>query len=177
MKRFLAFVFLSACVTAGYTQSRSVITGSNYNKKKDRTEYFVLPYGSIHLPGRWKKGQYIQSSRQQGFYKDSVFVNIALLPCDKFEFSKPGLEGFELVKAYYNWDARYFSNNLKMNTPVLFQDSISNYIIWKASGNNIENVFLFGARGCGVFNISVSTLKWTDEQKISFLQELYSKRE
>lgn len=177
MWRLFLIGFLLNCSFTGIAQSRSTITGINYNKKKDRTEYLVFPYGSIHLPGRWKKEEYIKSSRQQAFRNDSVFVLAALLPCDKFEFSEPGLEGFAFVQKYYKWEAEFNSNKRQLTTERLVEDSLENYIVFKVFGNNINNTFLFGARGCSVFGISVSTSKWTEEQKILFLKNVYLEKE
>lgn len=53
--------FLTNCVS----QRTSTITGGNYNETKNETDYFVIPYGSVTLPGHWEKTSYNSISRQQ----------------------------------------------------------------------------------------------------------------
>lgn len=160
-----------------FSQTRSTVTGAQYNSKTNTTDYFVLPLGNVSLPGQWMKGKYNPVSGQQWFVnKDTIAVSIALTPCNKFEFSKKNLTDFAFVKAYYEWDSKYLAEKNHLTRSVLVSDSINQYIIWRLTGTNYDDYFLFGNKSCKVHNYSLPSHGWAEEQKIKFLQDLYLKQ-
>ena len=172
------FILLTSCAT----HRNSIIKGYDYNKEKDETVYFVIPYGNITLHGHWIITNYNSSSRQQFFRNsDSVIIAISFGPCDKYEFNTDTLKtGFEFVKSFYEWDSQYFSETNGLSAELIEQDSSKNFIIWKLYGflndKKIDNYFLFGVRNCFVSNFLVlDTKKWKDSEKINFLRNLYIK--
>lgn len=159
----------------------STIVGGQYEAKTNTTDYFVLPLGSVSLPGVWVKTRYTNESNQQWFTNhDSISVAIAFTPCDSYEFYKKDLKDLEFVKAFYEWDAKFLAKNLNMHDTILKIDTTNNYFVWRLSGKNkefeVDNYFLFGYKSCSVHNFYVSTTKWTEEQKVQFLQDLYLRK-
>ncbi|MBA3680232.1 MAG: hypothetical protein H0W73_03455 [Bacteroidetes bacterium] len=65
MKKHI-FILLTAFLLQNYiTKAQSsVIESVDYDKAKDVTNYIVLPYGSVALPGRWTKESYSDISYQ-----------------------------------------------------------------------------------------------------------------
>ena len=162
-------VILISCAS----NKTSTIVGFDYNEKDNTTDYFVFPFGSVTIPGKWNKTNYNSISRQQFFKNsDSVTIAIAFVPCDKFEFNiDKSKTDFEFIKAYYDWDSHFFVSQHGLESKVLEMDSTNNYIIWKLWGKlndeKIENYFLFGEKNCFVSNFSIlSTNKWSEKEKI-----------
>lgn len=73
MKRILLAIALLCAVgmMAGCVSSyTSTIVGGNYDAKKNATDYFVLPFGQVSIPGKWEKWAYNPSARQQFFINE-----------------------------------------------------------------------------------------------------------
>ena len=74
MRNTAALLFLSILILltgcGSSKQATSTLVGGDYDAAKNVTEYFVIPYGSVSLPGKWEKGKYDQSSRQQFFLNE-----------------------------------------------------------------------------------------------------------
>ena len=167
-------------LTGCKTQSVSTIVGGDYDKNKDRTAYFVLPFGSTFIPGKWTKTSYNEVSKQQFFRnEENVSIAIAFVPANGYEFNTGGSKkGFEFTKAFYEWDADYFVKTLRLNQEKIESDENKNYIIWRAfgeqNGTNFDTYFLFGEKNGCANNFSITiTDKWTKEEKIKFLKEMY----
>lgn len=163
-----------------FPTATSTIVGGQYEEKTNTTEYFVLPYGSITLPGRWIKTKYNPNSRQQFFKNvDTVTAAIAFGPCNKYEFYKPELKNYQFVNALYEWESKFYADQLKLTSKILYTDSTSNFIIWRLWGGDsidIDTYFLHGYQNCSVHNYSVTSNKWTEDQKTKFLQDLYLRK-
>ena len=52
-------VLVSSCMSLGNT-TQSTIVGGEYKADKNITEYFVMPYGEVSLPGKWSETEKIQ---------------------------------------------------------------------------------------------------------------------
>lgn len=168
----LSLVFYN-CVTT----SLSTASGGEYDAKTNTTGYFVLPLGSVSLPGKWTKDHYNSVSNQQFFKNaDSVSAAIAFTQCGNYEFSRKDLKDFAFVKAYYEWDSKYLAERLKVSREILVKDSLQQYIVWRLFGPKVESYFLFATKNCAVHNYYVATAKWTKEEKVKFLQDLYLKK-
>lgn len=179
MKKKIAYKLLACCliiliIDGCSPLTTSTIVGGQYEAKTNTTDYFVIPYGGVSLPGQWKKEHYNSISHQQWFVNsDSVAAAIAFTHCNGYEFSKKGLIDFAFVKAYYEWDSKYLAERNKCTRTILVEDSVNKYIIWKLSNDRINNYFLYACNNCNVHNYNVSTRKWPQEQKVKFLQDLY----
>lgn len=169
-------VLVSSCMSLGNT-TQSTIVGGEYKADKNITEYFVLPYGNVSLPGKWEKWQYDSNSRQQFFKnEDSVIVAISFGPVNRYEFNRDGtLRGYDFVKAYYDWESDYFVK-LGLQAKMVESDQQNNYIICRFWGEKFDTYFLFGERNSNACNYSIhSAKKWTEDEKVQFLKGLYLK--
>ena len=176
----VVILFLSSCAT----HKVSTLVGYDYDAKSNKTDYFILPYGSISIPGKWEKSNYNSISRQQFFKnEDSVTIAIAFGPCNKFEFNADNPKvGYEFVKAYYEWDSQYFVGKLGLGRKIIESDSLNSYLIWNLFGASndlkVDTYFLFSDNNCYVKSFSVlETDKWTASQKVEFLKNLYRKED
>ena len=172
----LISVLVSSCMSLG-NAAQSTIVGGEYKADKNITEYFVLPYGEVSLPGKWEKWQYDANARQQFFKnEDSVIIAIAFGPANKYEFNRNGLlKEYDFVKAYYDWESDYFVK-LGYEAKIIETDQSNNYIIWRLWGQKYDTYFLFGERNGRVSNYSVHIAdKWTEEEKLKFLKSIYLK--
>jgi hypothetical protein len=155
------------------------ITAGEYNAQRNQTDYIVMPYGSVSLPGKWIHGRYRQESRQQYFSNsDSSIVSIAFGQCNKLGFSTGGAVGYDFVKLYYKWENKYQTEILNQHVKLIASDSANKYMVWQVYGDNMNQFFLAGAHDCACGecafqNYSIVSSKLTDEQKAKFLQDIY----
>ena len=183
MKIFQLAIIVALLLTSCTTQKRvSTIVGGDYNKQKDVTEYFVFPFGSTALPGKWEKEDYDSGSKQQFFKNDEkISIAIAFMPIGNFEFNTDKSKtGYEFVKAYNQWESEYYSKKYKFNVEILETDENRHFIISRFYGEaeNIEydTYFLFGEKNENASNFSISvTDKWTKEQKIATLKAMFNR--
>lgn len=171
-------IFLAGCSS----QRVSTIEGCDYNESKNQTDYFVLPFGSVSIPGKWEKTNYNNISGQQFFRNnDSIRIAIAFNRFDKYEFNSDGsIKGYEFVKAFYEWDSKYFVDSYGLQRRVIENDSINCFIIYQIHGlineAKFNTYYLIGDKNGNVNNLSISiTEKWTEGEKIEFLKKLYLK--
>ncbi len=129
--------------------------------------------GEVKVPGKWEKLNSINDSGQQFLTnKDDVIIAIAENPKKAYPFFKSNASDFENVKLFYTWDSDYYKEN-KFKTEKIKENAELEYIIWKYNDNKLDNVFLFGSSKNNFLNLLVYTKKWTEDEKISFLENLY----
>ena len=169
-------------LTGCASQRVSTIVGCDYDESKNQTDYFVLPYGSVSIPGKWEKSNYNSISGQQFFANtDSIKIAIAFNRFDKYEFNADGSKkGYDFVKAFYEWDSRFFVDSYGLKRRIIENDSINNYILYQiyglANGATFDTYFLVGEKNSNVNSLSIMTTdKWTEYTKIEFLKGLYIK--
>jgi hypothetical protein len=177
-KHLLLFgiVLLTSCAS----QKTNTLVGYDYDKTKDKTDYFVFPYGSVSISGEWNRTSYNQTARQQFFQNsDSIIISVAFGPCNKYEFNADNSKkGFDFVTAFYEWDSEYFVNNYRLNQEKIESNEKNNYIIWRAFGENNnadwDTYFLFGEKNGFANSFAImKTDNWTKEEKVNFLKEMY----
>ena len=173
----LSVVFVG-CISQ--KQTTQTIVSCSYNGKKNQTEYMVFPYGSVNIPGKWERTVYNRTARQQFFLNsDSITITISLGQSNKFEFNADGSKkGYEFVKTFFNWESGYFAKTFNLAAQEIESSEDNNYLIWRLYGNynNSEyDTYFLSAERNGIFkNFAVmGTDKWTLEQKIDFLKQLY----
>ena len=173
----LLSIVLFGCSTTRYT---TTMVSCTYNKKKNQTEYMVFPYGYVNITGNWERKKYNQVSRQQFFENsDGIIISIALGQCNKFEFNADGSKkGYDFVQTFYNWEKDYFSKTYGLSAIEIEKDESNSCLIWQLFGNYNDtewNTYFLSVEKNGIFkNFSVQTTdKWTSEQKIDFLKQLY----
>ncbi len=95
----------------------------------------------------------------------------------KFEFNQDGSKkGFDFLNAYYEWETNYRKSLNGLNSRIIESDKQKNYMVFQLFGqykeNNI-NVFYLIKMPKNILNtISISSAKWDDDKKISFLRGL-----
>jgi hypothetical protein len=86
----LTVAFLTNCAPTGYISTTS---GCKFDENKNQTHYFVLPLGTVFLPGKWEKTAYNKAANQQFFLnKDSIGIAIGFTRSDGYEFNRKGLK-------------------------------------------------------------------------------------
>jgi hypothetical protein len=183
IKTFL-LLSITILLTNCATQRTSTLIGGNYNDTKNETDYFVLPYGTVTLPGKWEKTNYNTISKQQFFRnQDSVIIAIAFGRFDKFEFNMNGSEtGYNFVKAFYEWDSKYFVDSHGLKRQPLESDSSKNFMVYRIFGQigkgKFDTYFLIGEKNGNISNFSISeTDKWTESEKTTFLKHIFDREE
>jgi hypothetical protein len=169
-------IFLTNCAT----QTTSTIEGFKYDATKNETDYFVVPYGSVVLPGKWEKTNYDKSSHQQYFRnQDSVIISIRFGRINFFEFNKNGTQtGYNFIKSFYEWDSKYFVDSFGLKRQLLVSDSTNNFIAYRIYGQieqgKFDTYFLIGENNGNFSNFSIShTDKLTEKEKTNILKNLF----
>jgi len=168
--------FLGGCAS----RTTSTIVACDYDKKHDQTNYTIFPYGSVSIPGKWKRTTYNRAGRQQFFENEhNVVLGVSFGPCNRYEFNADNSKkGFDFVKAFYDWESQYFANDYGMAVEIIEKNESEKYITWRIFGeyNNTpwDAYFIFGEKNGMARNFSImETDKWTREQKLDFLKDLY----
>ena len=186
MNRFLKlFLLLSAvvlfvgCRTVSSSRYGSTIVGGEYEASKDSTSYFVYPFGSVMIPGKWEKTTYNSASRQQFFQNsDSVLISVIFSRFDGYEFNQDGAKkGYDFVKACYVWESDYFEKTLGLQHEILEENEGKQYMIFRiygsTDGTKVNMYFLLGEKNGNVSYFSLSRAeKWTEERRLEFLRGL-----
>ncbi|MBR5971275.1 MAG: hypothetical protein IK017_01310 [Paludibacteraceae bacterium] len=175
----LAIVFLAGCRTSSPSRYCSTIVGGKYEESKDSTSYFVLPYGSVMIPGKWKKTSYNNVSRQQFFMNsDSVTLSVVFSRFNGYEFNLDGAKtGYDFVKACYEWETDYFEKIHGLKHMIIEEDKEKHYMIFRvydaSDKANVNTYFLLGEKNGNVSYFSLSRAeKWTEERRLEFLRGL-----
>ena len=176
----LILLLMTIILTNCATQRTSTIVGGDYNETKNETDYFVLPYGSVTLPGKWEKTNYNSVSRQQYFTnKDSVTIAIAFNRYNSYEFNLKGTQtGYDFVKAYYDWDSQYFIDSYGLQREIIENDSLNNYMIYRIFGEiekgDFNTYFLIGEKNGNISLFSITDPdKLTVNEKTDFIKKLF----
>src|ERR1051326_7152552 len=179
MKIIITLIAPLLCTFTAFPQRTSTATGCDYDASKNITHYFVVPYGSADIPGKWEKEHYNKVSGQQFFTnKDSISLAIAFQSYKGYEFNPKGkLKGFDFVKAFYEWDSKYLIDRYELKRTILVSDSINRYIIYRIYGKqyqaSVDTYFLIGEKNGNTSNFSISiTDKWSENEKVEFLKKL-----
>jgi len=180
VKAFLFLIIISILTNCASQKYSSTIVGGEYNEVKDVTNYFVFPYGSVSLPGKWEKTNYNSISKQQFFVnQDSQIIAIAFGRYDNYEFNKDGsYSGYSFVEKFYEWDSKYFVDTYMLKRQPIVNDSINNFFIYRIFGEiekvNIDTYYLIGEKNGNTSNFSISVSnKWTENEKINFLEKIF----
>ena len=182
--KYIALAFsIAFLINSCSPKAISTITGMEYNSQKNETDYFVLPYGSVSIPGKWDKTHYNEIAKQQYFKnKDSVIISIAFAPINKYEFNTDGkLQGFNFVHSFYEWESKYFIQQHKLNSKIIEKDSTKNKILFRIHGDieqgNFDTFFMVTEKGnmASVFSVTRSD-KWSRNETIDFLNSIGSQK-
>lgn len=119
---------------------------------------------SFRLPGKWKEIGYRKESDQHSLLNENIRVNIGISARDPkpFEFYHNGLDGYDLVNAYYDWDSKYWSTGQNVTIDKIVADTLNKIIIWSLLTPQGENVLLFGLKSGKLISVSLNN---SDEKK------------
>lgn len=180
IKTYFIYLTLLVLMTNCASHRTSTLVGGEYNEIKNETDYFVIPYGSVTIPGKWRKTNYNSVSRQQFFQNsDSLIIAIAFNRFDNYEFNLYGEhKGIDFVKAYYEWDSKYFVDSHGLKREEMKIDSVNGFMTYRIFGQiekrEFDTYFLIGEKIGNITNISISdTDKWTENEKLTFMQSLF----
>ena len=180
--RFINFFLITglllstSCFTPG---TFTVIYSADYDSIEKVTNYDKYPFGHVKMPGEWILEKYDQSNRTH-FYRDTnqVSVGIGMYFCSATPFYQKEMSDSTYIMEYYKWDSEYWKEQINGNARIVETDSLNNTILWNLKDDNKLNTFyLFGTRYHRSYYFYVSTDKWTDTEKISFLKTLYKNTE
>ena len=141
-----------------------------------------FPYGSLSLPGQWKKTDFNQNSGQQNFKnKDSLSTALLINRASGYPFYTKAMTSNLFVKAMYEWDANYLTARINGSSKIIKQDTVNHFIVWQITADNdkyqIDNLNLFGCENGIVFTVLAPTAKkLTNEQKINFVRTIYENK-
>lgn len=141
--------------------------GKDYSNVKTKS-------GEVKIPGNWEQLNSMDDSGQTYLKnKDGVIIAVAQNPKKAYSFFKSSESAFENVKLFYIWDSDYRKEN-KFKTEKIKENSKLEYIIWKYNDEKLDNVFLFGSTKNNFLNLLVYTNNWSEDEKIIFLENLYT---
>ena len=127
----------------------------------------------VKIPGNWEQLNKMNDSGQTYLKNDEgVIIAIAQNPKNAYSFFKSNETDFENIKLFYQWDSDYYKEN-KFKTAKIKENAALEYIIWKYNDKKDDNVFLFGSTKNNFLNFLVYTNKWSEDEKILFLENLY----
>lgn len=129
--------------------------------------------GIVKVPGKWEELNVSNDSGQKFLKnKEEVIIAVAENPKKAYPFFRSNASDFENVQLFYTWDSDFYKEN-KFKTAKIKENATSEYIIWKYNDKKLDNVFLFGSSKGNFLNLLVYTDKWSEEEKIVFLENLY----
>ncbi len=181
MKKISAIVLffaLGIVVSGCFHRSAPGGKGGVYDSLTNRTTYTVEPWGSISFTGHWDGGRYNKTSHNQYFYRaDTSTLVVSVADCKSLPFGKQGLEGYAVVKRFYELEQQYMS--MQGATPeIVIEDEAARYMIWKSHVDGIDQYSLFGLKDCScnecVYrSLTLKTRKMSAEQKVAFLKDAF----
>ena len=149
----------------------TILLASNFIFSQDSKEFTTIKTNTseVKIPGKWEQLNKMNDSGQI-FMKnvDGIIIAIAQNPKKAYPTFKKTETDYENVKLFYKWDSDYYAEN-KFKTKLLKENSNLEYIIWKYNDNKLDNVFLFGSTKENF----LYTDKWSEVEKIIFLEELF----
>lgn len=171
---FCALTFFS-CSSTQRQEQEQLRVADRYDPNADQTTLTIIPYGDIVIPGEWNKTEYNETSTQHFFTNsDSTILAISKNPHEKYPFYKESLNDSAFTAEYFKWDADFLVQQ-GYQTELVKDNQEKGYIIWRATAPGIENTYLFGSKNKYGYNFMLASDSLRDEQKISFLEEMYVK--
>ncbi len=172
-------VVLVAVVGCQHRMAPTSTYSGSYNASDNSTDYEVLPYGKVTMPGKWIAGMYNKTSRKQVFYRDdTTTLTVVIAPCASSPFSKDGMTGYEFVRNYYKVEAQYQTEFFEQTPKLLVEDKENRYMLWMVHSDGIDQYFLCGVKDCSCdectyrsFNLKNRRLSEAQSKKL--LQDIF----
>lgn len=174
-KMGIAAGFLLAALTSCKTTQTSLVVADSYEEKNDQTTLTMLPYGTVVMPGKWKKIRYSQVSKQHFFQgADSTIIAVAKNPKRNYPFFKAEQSDREFIASFVKWDADYWKQR-GLAVTVVDDQSEKGYLVWQAKSQEkgVNTIFVFGLKNNLAYNFSGNSKSWTDDKINAFLVKLF----
>ena len=160
---YFKIIFFTICLTSNFIFCQTA---------KDFTT-LTTTTSDVKIPGIWEKLNKMYDSGQTYMKnKEGIVIAIAQNQKKAYPTFNKTKSDYENVNLFYKWDSDYNAEN-KFETKLLKENNKQEYIIWKYNDKKLDNVFLFGSSKDNFLNLLVYTDRWNEEQKITFLEELY----
>lgn len=131
-------------------------------------------YGVVRIPGLWMKFSYEKESKQHFLKNDEgIIIGVALTPMKLYPFYSSSKNKSEIIADFFKWEYD-FRVSAGFKCSKIKDNKTENYIIWKFTEKEIDNVFLYGTKSDLLSNFLVYTDKWDEQKKIDFLEKFYS---
>ncbi|MGD1847910.1 MAG: hypothetical protein ACFB10_21150 [Salibacteraceae bacterium] len=168
--QLLILFLLGLTVSCSSTKNRRLVA-HGYNPETQITTLKIVPYGNIKIPGQWNKTNYNEVSGQH-FFKDADKNSIAVTKSlkEKYPFYKENTSDQAFARSFFEWEKEYYE---KQGFKITEQSAGANYIIWTATGNNANTIFLYGAKDKYAYNYAVFSGCWPSEKRTDFLKKLF----
>jgi len=76
------------------------------------------------------------------------------------------------VVAFYKWDSDY-REEINFKTVKIKENSKLEYVIWKFNDGKMDNIFLFASVRDNFLNLLIYTDRWNEDEKVTFLENIY----
>lgn len=166
----IAFIIFSSCSTS----RTSMLITESYDQKLDVTTQTQIPYGSIEIPGKWRKTKYLSTSRQHFFInQDSISIAVAKQLKEDYPFYLEDTSS-NFAQNFYEWEKNYYEKQ-GFTISKLEENSTLNYVIWEAKGNSTNTIFLYGGKGKLAYNFAVFSGHWSKVETVDFLKCMFER--
>ncbi|MDR6300131.1 hypothetical protein [Mesonia maritima] len=168
--KILIILLIGLIISCSTTKTSSIIT-ENYNKEQDVTTLTLIPSGNILIPGQWTKTKFNELSKQHFFTnKESHSIAVAKNPQKTYPFYSENTSNEKFVRSFFKWEKEYYE---KQGFKINEKESGDNYVIWTAKANNVNTIFLYGAKNNFAYNFSILTDDLSESKRVKFLKELF----
>ncbi len=150
-----------------------MLIADSFDEGTNKTTLTLVPYGNIEIPGKWAKSSYNEVSKQH-FFKDAEQTSLAVAknPQSKFPFFTEGMSDMEFSTSFFKWEKEHYEKQ-GFKIEELEQITNEDFVLWKATENSANTIFLYGSKNGFAYNFALFTDNWTDDQRIEFLAALY----
>lgn len=169
--KFKPFAIILVALTLSCTTTRTSMLVADRYEDKNITTLAIIPYGNIDIPGHWTKTGYNEVSKQHFFVdKDSTSLAVAKNPQENYPFYAETMTDSAFTREFYHWEKEYYEEKGSHINEVA---SNGNFVVWTAKGNDVNTIFLLGAKNNHAYNFAIFGENWSEEERIEFLLTLF----
>ncbi|WP_447641506.1 MULTISPECIES: hypothetical protein [Chitinophagaceae] len=184
---YYLFVCISALLVYSCVQPKYGIHA--YDQQTQSTNYYLVSYGGMTIPGFWFKGMYDKESGVQYFVSADTSRTLAIALIKQKKLAN-GIDAdktpFQFVKNYPLFQKDTTNAVSTFNTDIIYSDSLNNYVIRKGilkhAAKSAEVLYLIGKKKKNGLSIALITpIKdsvpqrkiWNMDIKIDLIQNIY----
>ena len=127
-------------------------------------------------PGQWRGVAKNEAGGQWMFKNDNsgMTVSLSARQKTKFDFYKDTLSDFNLVIAFFKWDADYWASDPKNAVTQIKTNKDKNYLVWRLKTQQGANLLLSGLKADHFIGIQIpDDGLLSDDMKIKYLETIY----